>query len=207
MARKKPAKKPANEPVESEQPEAEEGTSLDVPPAGVEPVPRAIHLTIKQRVEEVLEICLMGGTLADIRRHAADPAGDGDPNKAWGVCDRQLKRYIESADALMMAQQEKNRAKLLSRHYTRRERLYSRSVAVSDYRTALAVLQDTAKLEDLYPSAKHEHTGAAGGAIKVEVVDLSKVTDEELETLERIALRAAVEPPVDPPGESPPEAD
>jgi hypothetical protein len=60
--------------------------------------------------------------------------------------------------------------------------LYNKALEVGDYRTALAVVQDQAKLEGIYPDAKvaMQLSGPDGGPIQTE-----NVSDDELE--QRIA--------------------
>src|SRR5262249_45688444 len=109
--------------------------------------------TVKKRVEEVLDLRLLGATLPDIRRYASEQT------PPWNVSDRQLERYIQASDALLDSLLEKDRQKNLNRQIAQHRVLYSRAVAVSDYRTALSILSDEAKLLNLYPAEKHEVTG------------------------------------------------
>ena len=94
------------------------------------------------RVEEVLAIRLDGAQLHDIRRYASE--------NGWGVSDRQLERYIEKADRLLVARRQRKWGRMKALHVARREALYARALQAADYRTALAVLQDLAKLQELY---------------------------------------------------------
>lgn len=100
------------------------------------------NAVILQRVEEVLAIRLDGAQLPNIRRYASE--------NGWGVSDRQLERYIEKADKLLVEHRQKKWSRMKALHLARRESLYARSLQAADYRTALAVLQDMAKLEELY---------------------------------------------------------
>jgi hypothetical protein len=102
--------------------------------------------TIRQRVDEILQLRLLGALPTDIRQHADE--------QKWGVSERQLQRYIAAADERVAASVEKNRDRLMAHHFAARRALYARAMAVSDYRTALAVLDSEAKLFDLYPSAE-----------------------------------------------------
>ncbi len=103
---------------------------------------KATNAVILQRVEEVLAIRIDGAQLHDIRRYASE--------KEWGVSDRQLERYIEKADRLLIERRQKKWGRMKAMHLARREALYARALQAADYRTALAVLQDLAKLQDLY---------------------------------------------------------
>src|SRR6266508_3629807 len=119
--------------------------------------------TVRQRVEEILNLRLLGALPTDIRRHAEE--------QQWGLSERQLQRYTAKADALMTAAVEKNRDKLMAYHYTSRRALYSRAMAVSDYRTALATLRDEAELLALYPIKGLELSGKAGGPIVLQIIE------------------------------------
>ena len=103
---------------------------------------KATNAVILQRVEEVLVIRLDGAQLHDIRRYASE--------NNWGVSDRQLERYIEKADRLLIERRQKKWGRMKAMHLARREALYAWALQAADYRTALAVLQDLAKLQDLY---------------------------------------------------------
>lgn len=107
---------------------------------------KATNAVVLQRVEEVLAIRLDGAQLHDIRRYASE--------NGWGVSDRQLERYIEKADKLLIERRQKKWKRMKALHLARREALYARALQSADFRTALAVLQDMAKLEELYLSEK-----------------------------------------------------
>lgn len=103
------------------------------------------------RVERVLRLRLEGMHFHEIRDYADKP---DKPDTPWNVSDSQLKRYIQKADDLLSERQERGRRRLLGLHKARRESLYAMSLKVGDFRTALAVLQDSAKLSGLYPDNK-----------------------------------------------------
>lgn len=99
----------------------------------------------------------------------------------WGVSTRTVDRYIRKAKKLLLAKAESDREEELGRHKARLEDLYFSSCRTGDYRGALLVTQERAKLADLYPPKRTELTGAGGGPVRVH--DLSKLTNEELEAL------------------------
>lgn len=109
---------------------------------------KADNTTIAVRVEEVLAIRLDGAQFHDIVQYAS--------KKGWGVCERQLRRYIERADELLTTRHEKDRDKLLTFHHAARMALYARCVNAADYGNARATLADEAKLRGLYPAEKSE---------------------------------------------------
>ena len=105
-------------------------------------VKKATKAVVLQRVEEVLAIRLDGAQLHDIRRYASE--------NGWGVSDRQLERYIEKADTLLVERRQRKWGRMRALHLARREALDARALQAADYRTALAVSQDMAKLQELH---------------------------------------------------------
>src|SRR6266511_3861578 len=98
---------------------------------------------VLKRVEEVLRIRIDGAQFHDIREYAVE--------KGWNVSDTQLRRYVQRADELLGERQDRSRKAVIARHLAQRQALYARALKASDYRTALAILADDAKLRGLYP--------------------------------------------------------
>jgi hypothetical protein len=98
--------------------------------------------TIRQRIDAVFSLRLLGALPIDIRRHAAD--------QGWNVGERQLQRYTAAADKLLGASLERNHDQLLAHHFAARRALYARAMSVSDYGTALRTLDSEAKLVGLF---------------------------------------------------------
>lgn len=109
---------------------------------------KADNVTIAQRITEVLRIRLEGAQFHDIVQYAAE--------KGWAVGDRQLLTYSQRADELLIEQQEKSRKKIFAWHLAKRAALFARAVNAADYRTALAILTDDAKLRRMYPADRLE---------------------------------------------------
>jgi hypothetical protein len=107
-------------------------------------VAKSSNATVMQRIEELLSLRLAGAGFVEIRQYASE--------KGWGVSGRQLRRYIGKSDTLPAASLETNRPKLMALHLAQRRLLLNKSMEVGDYGTALRVLQDSAKLQDLYPT-------------------------------------------------------
>jgi hypothetical protein len=145
---------------------------------------KSTKLQTQQRVEEVLQIRLMGAEVWNIRQHAAE--------QGWNVSERQLYRYIARADELMARHLEKDRDKLFNRHHAQRRALLARALEVSDFRAALAIMKDEADLLGLYPAKKHELAGQDGGPLGVdlrhEYEHLRTLPPDELIRLHRATL-------------------
>jgi len=134
---------------------------------------------ILKRVEEVLRIRIDGAQFHEIREYAVE--------KQWNVSDTQLRRYVQRADELLVERQDKSRKQVIARHLAQRQALYSRAVKAADYRTALAILADEAKLRGLYPEKEIKELVrlAASQGIRI----------EELERRLRDAQPTATTPP------------
>jgi hypothetical protein len=139
------------------------------------------------RVEEVFKLRLGGAEFADIRQFASAP------EQQWNVSDRQLWRYIQAADKLVKERFDAKAEHLLARHLLQRRTLYAHAMGAGDFRTALAVLQDEAKLEGLYPPQKIAPTNPAG----------DKPYEGSLSDAERAAALAALYARVGTPGRGP----
>lgn len=120
---------------------------------------------VRRRVSEVLRLRLGGAEFPDIREYAAAP------EQNWAVSDSQLWRYVRAADALTGEYFDAKADYLLNRHLLQRRTLYAHAMGAGDFRTALAVLVDEAKLEGLYPATKTELTGKGGGTVQLHIVE------------------------------------
>jgi hypothetical protein len=150
---------------------------------------KATNPIIKLRVEDVLRIRLDGAEGWDVRRYVAEKEAAGEA--PWTVAEggkplseRQIRNYVTAADELISESCRQSRKKLLRRHLAQRRNLYARAVNKGDERTALAILRDLAKLQDLYPASRHVVTGKGGGPVRVSLEE-AVVADRELEEAER----------------------
>jgi hypothetical protein len=110
--------------------------------------------------------------------------------KGWGLKERQLREYMARADALLVERQERSRRRVVARHLAQRMALYARAVNAADYRTALAILSDEAKLRGLYASDR-------------DVRDLLRLAAEQGRQIAELEGRVA--DPARPAGETPAE--
>ena len=94
------------------------------------------------RVNELLRIRLDGAAFHDCVAYAEE--------QAWNVSERQVGRYIAAADGLLVDRMERSRKRLMARAVAMREALAGRAINAADYRTALAVLDSLAKLQNLF---------------------------------------------------------
>ena len=117
---------------------------------------KSSKVEVAKRVEEVFRLRLGGAEYADIVQYASAP------EQGWDVSERQLWNYIAAADALVKERFDARAEHLLARHLLQRRQLYAHAMGAGDFRTALAVLSDEAKLEGLYPPTKIAPTDPTG---------------------------------------------
>jgi hypothetical protein len=137
---------------------------------------------VERRVNEVLKLRLGGAEFPDIREYA------NAAEQGWNVSDSQVWRYIRAADALCKNYFDARAEHLLNRHILQRRTLYAHAMGAGDFRTALAILVDEAKLEGLYPATKIAPTTPDGQQPWSPV--LKDLSDDELTILARLAERA-----------------
>jgi len=152
----------------------------DTPEAGKKSPVKASRVEVAERVEEILKIRLDGAQFHDCVTFAKE--------KGWNVSERQVGRYIEQADNLLVERQDKKRKPMVARHVAQREALFARCINAADFRTALAVLADLAKLKGLY---------ATGNDVK-ELVKLATAQGMRIEELERRLHAAGLSTPPTP---------
>lgn len=134
---------------------------------------KATQAQTEQRVRTVYELLLAETQRIDIIQYAA---------KNWRIKARAADNLIRKANDLILADSAKIRKNALEKHLVKRAWLYNKSLKGGDRRLAFDILRDETKLLDLYPSAKHEVTGADGAPIKVIRVasdDLDWDSDDE----------------------------
>jgi len=119
-----------------------------------------------RRVEEVLRVRLDGAQFHDIVQYGSE--------QGWNVGERQIRKYIARADALLVERQDKSRKKVVARHLAQRTALYARAVNAADYRTALAVLADEAKLRGLYPDREARELRKLAAAQTARIAELER---------------------------------
>lgn len=131
-------------------------------------------ILVARRIEEILRIRLDGAEFWDVLRYVAEKQQAAEapwivPEGAKPLAERTIWWYVARADQLIAASCRASRKKLLRRHLAQRRNLYAKAINQGDIRTALAVLQDEAKLLGLYPATKVEQSGPRGEPIPVKV--------------------------------------
>jgi hypothetical protein len=109
---------------------------------------RSSKLTVARRVDEVSQIILLGAEFRDVQTYAKQ--------KKWDCSDSMLYRYMQRAFEVFVAQTEKDKEKLVSKHLRQLNVIYQRALEGNDLRVARAVLQDIAQLRGYYPGSLRE---------------------------------------------------
>ncbi|HEY3788467.1 MAG TPA: hypothetical protein VGL71_06410 [Urbifossiella sp.] len=109
---------------------------------------KADAATIQGRIDEVLRIRIDGAAFHDVQQYSAEKGWGGKPGE--GLSERQIREYMGRADKMLADRQEQRRRLIIGQHLARRDSLYARAVNAADHRTALAVLDSTAKLQGLF---------------------------------------------------------
>ena len=157
---------------------------------------KASKAAVLLRITEVLRIRLDGAAEWDVSEYVREQ--EQTDGSAWKprrgekpLSDRQIRRYIERADALIAASTKESRKRSLVKHLARREAMYAKAMNAGDVRTALAVAQDEAKLRNLYPPKRTELTGKDGRPLEAVVTTVELTDDERAAAVAAILARAA----------------
>jgi hypothetical protein len=121
--------------------------------------------------------------LEEVRKRIATcrprPRIEAELAAEWGVTTRQVRKYVA-----LVYEQLREEAKETAAHRKDevREQMYevvrrcldadNTAFGNADYRTAIRALENIAKLDGLYAPEKVEHTGAGGGPLRMEQVEV-----------------------------------
>lgn len=172
----------------------------------LEPRNRQRSARVRERTEQVFNWIVAGLTTAEIARAVAKQDKDGKPRAGfWRNSDdgpvvgrRTIENYVHAANLELEELAAFNRARELGKALARMNGLFAKSLSVNDYARCNLHQKVINDLCGLNAPARQEISGPAGGPIETAAapVDLSALTDEELETLARIRakLDGAAEP-------------
>ncbi len=144
---------------------SDEITRPDEPTKAVQQKPRSSAVVVSGRVLEIYRLRLRGKEFPDLWDFAA--------KQGWGVSRTTLTRYIAAADEMCEKHYNRRAIYMHARHIMQRRMLLDKCLDAGDFRTALSVLQDEAKLANLYPANKVE-------AVYRNLRSLEQMSDEEL---------------------------
>lgn len=122
---------------------------------------KADAATIEQRIELIYRLILDGWDSTAIVQNSTV--------RGWGVKVRQVRNYLARARKRMSDELAQYRQTALEEHIAARRKLRKNS---RDERVILMVLQDEAKLLELYAPNKHEHSGPGGAPIQAKITEI-----------------------------------
>jgi hypothetical protein len=150
------------------------------------PAPKTNRGAIAARVSQILPLVIDGASTREIRRFAAEKTD-------WGhVSPRTVENYIARAREQIIASSASEAGWHAAKALARYERLYWRSSVKGDLGQCRQIEEAIVRLLGLSAPERHELSGPEGGPLQAKV-DLSLLTDEELETLEAIRRKLAAE--------------
>jgi hypothetical protein len=105
---------------------------------------------VQKRTRIVLEMLLQSTPPVDIIQY-------GVAN--WAITDNGVWKYITAAYAIMKEMAKEEHAEVYAHNLAQRRYIKNKAIKAEDYRLAHEVLKDEAKLLNLYPAEKVEHSG------------------------------------------------
>ena len=141
---------------------------------------------MEKRLADVFRLRLEGAGILNLLEYIREK--ELEPGSCWflepgekPLSLRSIEHYIEQTNKQVREAFSKDRERILIEHRSRREWLYLKSVSVGDgenpdYRAALAILQDLAKIEGVYAGGQASDTNGDSGPV-------DKLTDEELQEI------------------------
>jgi len=100
---------------------------------------------IARRVREVAEDLATGLATVEIEANRAE---------VWNCSTRTIRRYLESARALLAELRERTDADWIGLHFSHRLRIMREAIDAGEFNASLAAAKDLAKLQQLYASDK-----------------------------------------------------
>ncbi|MCK8519484.1 hypothetical protein [Methanoculleus sp. 7T] len=107
-----------------------------------------------QRIDLISELLSQGFTRGKILQYVSEKEAEG--TLAWHVSERHIDNYIRDATALFGEVARAHNNQRFGRALTRLDYLYAQSIAINDYKTALAVVKAEVDLIGLTPPKKIE---------------------------------------------------
>lgn len=107
-----------------------------------------------QRIDLISELLSQGFTRGKILQYVSEKEAEG--TLAWYVSERHIDNYIRDATVLFGEVARAHNNQRFGRALTRLDYLYAQSIAINDYKTALAVVKAEVDLIGLAPPKKIE---------------------------------------------------
>jgi hypothetical protein len=150
------------------------------------PAPKTNRGAIAARVAQILPLVIDGASTQEIVRFVTEKT-------SWGhVSRRTVENYIARAREQIIASSADEAAWHAAEALARYERLYWRASVKGDLGQCRQVEEAIVRLLGLSAPERRELSGPAGAPLQAEV-DLSLLTDEELEVLAALRRKLATE--------------
>lgn len=105
-----------------------------------------------QRIDLISELLSQGFTRRKILQYVSEKEAEG--SLAWHVSERHIDNYIRDATVLFGEVAKAHNNQRFGRALVRLDDLYAQSIAINDYKTALAVVKAEVDLIGLTPPKK-----------------------------------------------------
>ena len=115
----------------------------------------------QKRTRIILEMLLQSTPTVDILRFGVE---------TWGLSERMVEDYITKAYVAIDKMANVNNEQSFANNLAQRQYLKNKAIKEGDLRLAHEIVKDEAKIRNLYPADRLEHTGAGGGEITLKVV-------------------------------------
>jgi hypothetical protein len=133
---------------------------------------KASVVLTERRVGELLRIRLDGAERWDVVDFIR--AKEAEPGSLWEVSrgrtplsEAMIWKLLQRADEAIVQSCDNSRKRLRRRHLAQRRNLYAKALLAGDTRTALACVEDEAKLLGLYPATKTKNETAVKGEMNL----------------------------------------
>lgn len=108
---------------------------------------RCTDAEMVMRISVIYDLIVDGATRSEILQFISK-------NTSWGVSVRTVDNYIQKATKMIEKDAEYDRKRELGKANRRLNKLYNKSLKVTDYKTCLNIQQERNKLFGLYPEKK-----------------------------------------------------
>lgn len=145
--------------------------------------PKATEPVIAARIQEILQIRLDGAETWDCMSYVAEKQQeDVFPwrmgKRTQPISERQIRRYIQQADAKIVAETMTLDPDAFRRHVAKVKAIHARAVNSGDLSNARGALNDVAELLGFYPPKKIDASVAVSGIEVIGVTNFFRKLDQ-----------------------------
>jgi hypothetical protein len=136
-------------------------------------MPSTKALTVAERkklAKQCYDLRLSGALSVDVEQFFNQEGADLTVEQLQEVVAEADDMLLSATSALQKAETDQQKALWMSYHLAARHSILARCLSVSDYRSALACLQDLAKLQGLYP--QEVKADAASRPVQINITEI-----------------------------------